>query len=229
MATLADLQNAVSGLLNLPAIPAVLQLNSATREHAFEAYVLSCLAQAVRQAGGTAVIHGRNTGPTPTAVIFRGGHGRLGSNAQDFAYVVCTLGQKQFELHADVQYEGSSGAIHEVDVSIYDHASAVTIRQTPNAFASTRKLFGAIECKFYDSPLGTVLGRTFVGLVSDCGTLRFKAFATNGHDLGLAKYFGHGQNQRGTPFFGLSPIRPDVQQRFIDFFDQSFRQWAKVV
>ncbi|PQO27613.1 hypothetical protein C5Y96_18985 [Blastopirellula marina] len=112
-------------------------------------------------------------------------------------------------------------------MSVYDHAAAEVIRQSPSSFAATRKLYGAIECKFYDSSLGTVLGRTFVGLVADCGTLQFKAFATNGHDLGLARYFGHGQ--RGTSFFGLSPIRHDVEQRFIDFFDQSFRQWAKVV
>jgi len=227
MATLADLQNAISNLLDLPSVPALLQLNSVTREHAFEAYVLSCLTQAVRQAGGTAVLHGRISGPTPAAVVFRGGHGRLGSNTQDFAYVSCVLGQNEFELHIDVQYEGSSGAIHEIDVSIYDHKAANNVRLSPNAFASTRKLLGAFECKFYDSPLGTALGRTFVGLVSDCGTLNFKAFVTNGHHLGLARYFGHGQ--RGNSFFGLSPTRPDVERRFIDFFDQSFRQWAKVV
>jgi hypothetical protein len=40
MATLADLQTAITQVLNLPGIPAVLQLNSATRERAFEAYVL---------------------------------------------------------------------------------------------------------------------------------------------------------------------------------------------
>ena len=37
MATLADLRNAVNQVLNLPGIPAVLRLNSATRERAFEA------------------------------------------------------------------------------------------------------------------------------------------------------------------------------------------------
>ncbi len=226
MPTLVDLQNAVNGLLNLPSVPAVLQLNSPTREHAFEAYVLSCLAKAVRQAGGTAVIHGRNSGPNPPVVIFRGGHGRLGSNTQDFAYVVCELGDRSFELHAVVQYEGSSGAIHEVDVSIFDHAAADRIRNTPAAFANTRKLFGAIECKCYDSSLGTMLGRTFYGLAHDCGTLQFKAFVTNGHDSGLAKYFGHGN--RGMAFFGLSPTHPTNEQRFVDYFDQTFRQWAKV-
>lgn len=227
MATLTELQAAINRLLELPTIPALLQLNNSGREHAFEAYVLSCLASSVRQAGGTATLHGRNSGPNPPVVVFRGGHGRLGSNSQNFAYVVCQLGEKEFELHVDVQYEGSSGAIHEIDVSVYDHRAATSVRDSPNAFAPTRKLFGAIECKFYDSPLGTVLGRTFVGLVTDCGVVPFRAFATNGHDQGLARYFGHGQ--RGTSFFGLSPTHPDVERRFIDYFDQSFRQWAKVV
>ena len=33
-------ETAIDNLLNLPGIPAVLQLNSQTREHAFEAYSL---------------------------------------------------------------------------------------------------------------------------------------------------------------------------------------------
>jgi hypothetical protein len=51
MATLADLQNAVNQVLDLTGMPAVLQLNSVTRERAFEAYVFSLVVNAVRQAG----------------------------------------------------------------------------------------------------------------------------------------------------------------------------------
>ena len=113
MPTLSDLRNAVTTLLSLPAIPAVLQLNSATRERAFEAYVFSLFVKAIRQIGGTVIIRGIQSGDNPATVVFRGSPGRLGSQAQDFAYAYCVLGQKKFEIHLDVQYQGSSGAIHE--------------------------------------------------------------------------------------------------------------------
>lgn len=226
MPTLTDLQNAVTSLLDLPGIPATLQLNSTTRERAFEAYVLSLLVRAVRQAGGSAIMHGRNTGPNPAVVVFRGGPGMLGSDAQDYAYALCGLGNKSFEIHADVKYEGSSGAVHEIDVSLYDHSAADRVRLTPTSFAKTNKLHGAVECKFYDSSLGVVLGRTFVGLVDDCGTLRMRAFATNGHSVGLARYFT--PQKRPQRYFGLSPLQPAIESSFVSVAEQILRQWAGV-
>jgi hypothetical protein len=226
MATLADLQNAVSQVLNLPGIPAVLQLNSATRERAFEAYVFSLVVSAVRQAGGTAEIRGINTGANPAVVVFRGGPGLLGSTAQDFAFARCQLGSEEFEIHADVQYEGTSAAIHELDVSLYERAAADRVRQTPNLFPKTNKLHGAVECKFYDATLGTTLGRTFVGLIADCGSLELKLFSTNGSSPGLVRYFS--PNRRPHPFFRLSPLRPPKEQEFINFVKHTLSKWAGV-
>ena len=54
---------------------------------------------------------------------------------------------KAFEIHLDVQYEGSSGAIHEVDVSLFDHVAADRVPQSvqaANLFPSVRKLYGAM-------------------------------------------------------------------------------------
>lgn len=226
MATLADLQNAVNGLLNLPGIPAVLQLNSATRERAFEAYVFSLIVNATRQAGGTAEIRGINSGPNPPVLVFRGGPGLLGSRTQDYVYADCRLGNKEFEIHVDVQYEGGSGAIHELDVSIYDHQAAGRIRLNPTLFAKTNKLHGAVECKFYDSTLGTTLGRTFVGLVDDCGSLQLRMFVTNGSSQGLMRYFS--PKQRPNRFFHLSPLRPNDEQEFVNVVDHILSEWAGV-
>jgi hypothetical protein len=226
MATFADLQSAITQVLSLPGIPAVLQLNSATRERAFEAYVFSLCIRAVRQAGGTAVIHGIGTGPNPTTVIFRGGPGVLGSVAQDFAFARCQLGNQEFEVHVDVQYEGGSGAIHELDVSVFDREAADRVRQTPNLFPKTNKLYGAVECKFYDSTLGTALGRTFVGLVADCGTLQLRLFSTNGLSQGLVRYFS--PKNRPNRFFRLSPLRPVEEAKFINFVGQVLSEWAGV-
>lgn len=227
MPTLADLQNSIDQILGLPGIPAILQLNSSTRERAFEGNVFSLLVRAVRQStNGTATLVGRNTGPNPAVVVFRGGPGLLGSTAQDFAYAQCQLGTKEFELHLDVQYEGSSEALHEVDVSIYDHDAADRIRSNPNVFATTKKLHGAIECKFYDSTLGTTLGRTFVGLIDDCGILELKAFATNGLSQGLVKYFT--PKKRPNRFFRLSPLHPGKETEFIEFAKQVLSKWAGI-
>jgi hypothetical protein len=227
MATLAQLRAAVAQLLSLPGLPPILQLNSNTRERAFEAYVFALAVRAVQQTGGTAELRGVNSGPNPNPLVFRGSPGMLGSKSQDFCYANCTLNGKEFELHVDVRYEGSSGATHEIDVSVCDHARAECVRLEGTAFPPTRALLAAFECKFYDSTLGTDLGRNFVGLLDDCGALKIKAaFITNGHNTGLASYFSH--TRRPRPYFGVSPLTSQHSTRFIALVEQELRQWAGV-
>jgi hypothetical protein len=225
MATFQDLVNEVDGLLGLTATGVALQLNSPTRERAFEAYVFSLILRAVQQAGGTVEIKGVLSGPNPNPVVFRGAPGQMSSQAQDFAYARCVLAGYAFEVHLDVQYLGSSGATHEVDVSIYDALRADAARSF-GAVPGIRHLYGAVECKFYDSTLGTALGRAFVGLVDDCGTLQVKCFATNGQSSGLARYFTQGR--RPQPFFDLSPLRPAVESRFVSHVEQALRKWRGI-
>ena len=226
MATLNDLRTAIETVLDLPAAGATLQLRSNTRERAFEGYVFSLLVEVVRRAGGTAVIVGIQSGENPATVVFRGGPGTLGSQSSDYAYARCQLGDMEFEIHLDVQYQGTSGAIHEVDVSIYDHEAAERIRSSPSQFAKSSKLDAAFECKFYDSRLGTAVGRTFVGLVADCGNVRMKAFWSNGPSPGLAKYFQPAKRPHYFP--RLSPLRPTIESRFIDSLVTEMRRWAGV-
>lgn len=226
MPTLADLRTAVETLLGFPAMSSVLQLNSNTRERAFEAYVFSLLVKAVRQAGGTVALHGVTSGANPNPAVFRGAPGYMGSRAQDFCFARCDLHGKEFEIHVDVIYVGSSGATHEVDVSIYDRSAADTVRRSPGLQPGTRSLRAAFECKFYDSNLGTALGRAFVGLISDCGQLKAKKFVTNGQNQGLARYF----SKSGGPqaYFRVSPLIPDDSARFVHNVEQALRQWAGV-
>lgn len=77
MATLSELRDAVNSLLDLPGIASVLQLNSPTRERAFEAYVFSLFVRAVRQIGSnsSAVLKGISSGPAPRIIVLRGGPG----------------------------------------------------------------------------------------------------------------------------------------------------------
>lgn len=226
MATLNDIRTAIGQVLGIPNVAAVLQLNSNTRERAFECYVFALVVRAVRQAGGTVELRGVLSGPNPNPLVFRGGPGHLGSRAQNFCYARCTLGGKQFEVHVDVVYLGTSGAAHEIDVSICDQSIGDAARQTPGVLPNTSRLRASIECKFYDSQLGTALGRTFVGLVDDCGGLVFTTFVTNGQSPPLAAYFS--KKSRPQPFFEVSPLIPGNRDRLVGVIEQALRKWAGV-
>jgi hypothetical protein len=215
----------INALLTLPAAQQLLQLNSNTCERAYEAYVLSLCVEAVRRAGGTAAMAGINSGANPSPIVFRGAPGSMASTNQNFAFADCEVRNKQFEIHVDVEYQGTSGALHEIDVSmcLKEHADAVrSTNGTPKA--SGYNLLLALECKFYESTPGVALGRTFVGLVSDCSGVRFKAFVANLPSDKLQRYFS--KDSRPEPFLGLVPTNPDSENRFIANVQQALLKWA---
>jgi len=82
----------------------------------------------------------------------------------------------------------------------------------------------AFECKFYENAPSVGLGRTFVGLVSDCGTLRMKAFVANLQSGNLRRYFS--KNDRPEPFLGLVPTDTSSEERFIRNVEQELVKWA---
>ena len=92
---------------------------------------------------------GIRSGINPPTIVFRGGPGSMSSKAQDFCYVECSLGSKKFEIHVDVEYVGQSGATHEIDVSIYDHENAQSVRTNNKSPRTNKPLLMAFECKFY--------------------------------------------------------------------------------
>jgi hypothetical protein len=204
MSSLTTLVAEINSLLSLAATGKILQLNSPTRERAFEAYVFALVLKAAKAAGGDVELVGVRSGPDPSVIVFRGAPGQMSSRAQDFVYARCTFQQSAVEVHVGVQYVGTSKATHELDVSIFEAAAADTVRRN-GTVPGVRALHGAIECKFYDSSLGTVLGRAFVGLLQDCGNLRIRSFVTNGQHSGLAKYFS--KETRPQPFLKLSPTQ----------------------
>jgi hypothetical protein len=222
---LATLRSEIEKLLDLAATRQLLQLNSNTCERAYEAYVFALCCEAVRRAGGTLQIIGVTSGPAPNPVVFRGAPGSMASRNQDFAYASCALNQKRFEIHVDVEYQGSSGALHEIDVSVCDEAHASAVRSTwGTPKTAGNKLLMAFECKFYESTPGVGLGRTFVGLISDCGTLRLKAFVSNVPSDKLGQYFS--KTTRPQPFLGVNPLSKESEERFIRNVEQELRKWA---
>jgi hypothetical protein len=222
---LNELLNAINNLLNLPASQQLLQLNSNTCERAYEAYVLSLCVEAVRRAGGVAELKGILSGPNPDPVVLRGAPGSMASRNQNFAFASCSLRNKRFEFHVDVEYQGTSGAPHEIDVSMCDEAHAEAVRNTNGRpKADGNKLLMAFECKFYENTPGVGLGRTFVGLISDCGALRLKGFVANLTSEKLGLYFS--KSSRPQPFLGLIPTDAASEERFIRNVEQELRKWA---
>ena len=224
MPTLSQLKQTIDNLLALSAANQLLQLNSNTCERAYEAYVFSLCATAVVNAGGTTTLTGINSGPSPSIAVFRGAPGDMASTAQDFCYMDCLLGQKRFEIHVDVVYEGQSGASHELDVSICESGHAQDVRQSGRAPRTNKYLVAAIECKFYQSTPGVALARTFVGLVKDCSPNRFNAFVSNQTSGGLDSFLSTAWAPK--PFTDLTPLNPQSESRFVANLEQVLRQWA---
>jgi hypothetical protein len=224
MPTLQELTQAIDDILGLALAGRLLQLNANVIERAYEAYVFALCTQAVRNAGGTVVLTGIRTGPTPNPVIFRGAPGSMSSRDQDFCYVDCALGRKRFEIHIDVVYQGQSGANHEIDVSLCESDHPQDVRQTRRNPRANKNLIAAIECKFYESTPGVALARTFVGLVKDCSPNRLNAFVSNQASPGINRFLS--TTWAPKPFTDLTPLAPESEQRFISNLEQVLRQWA---
>ena len=225
MATLADLRNAVDNLLNLTSTATLLQLNSYTRERAYEAYVFSLCVEAVNRAGGQVTLVGIQTGPNPPTLVFRGGPGSMSSRAQDFCYARCILGGKTFEIHVDVEYEGTSGATHEIDVSICESRHCDSVRATGHSPRTNKNLIMLFECKFYTNNPGVLLARTFVGLRSDCSNYQLSGFVSNITTQGLRDYLS--MKNRPKPFIPI-PLDTGSEELFIRTIQQELRRWARV-
>lgn len=224
MTNLNNLCNAIDRLLQLSSTRKLLQLNSNTEERAYEAYILALCCEAVRNQRGQVAIRGISSGSRPSTIIFRGAPGSMSSTHQDFCFAECTLRNKSFEIHVDIEYVGQSGATHEIDVSIYDAQAAENVRRTGRSPRTNKSLIAAIECKFYSSQPGVSLARTFVGLVTDCAGNKFKAFVSNQSSPGLERFLSKANSPE--PFSDLSPLNPDSEERFVKYLEQVLRKWA---
>ncbi|MBD0369639.1 MAG: hypothetical protein ICV60_02205 [Pyrinomonadaceae bacterium] len=225
MATLTELRDAIDNLLNLPATSSLLQLNSNTCERAYETYIFSLCVEAVKRAGGQVTLVGIQTGNNPSTLVFRGAPGSMASRDQDFCYASCTVGNKDFEIHVDVEYEGHSSATHEIDVSICDARHCNSVRVTRRLPKTGKNLIMLFECKFYSSTPGVSLARTFVGLRSDCSQYQLSGFVSNITTQNLRSYLS--KKDRPKPFTTI-PLNSDSEELFIRNVEQELRRWARV-
>jgi hypothetical protein len=212
MVTLQDLENAIDSLLNHPLGIGQVQLVQRVEEKAYEAYVFGLCLRAVRELGVVPLLRGISGPPTP--FIFRGGPGQIHSKIRNYGFASFSLNNEDFEIHAGVEFRGSSGMTHELDVCIMRAEEASQCRDQPND-PSSASLVAGWECKFYPGNLQKVLGRAFVGLIDDMGTnIRVSGMCSNSFHPQLRQYFR--PQRRPHPHFRLTPVEPSNEDIFVN-------------
>jgi hypothetical protein len=211
MASLQDLQSAIDQLLNHPLGAGNYQLVRAVEEKAYEAYVFGLCLKSVRDLGVIPTLRGISGPPIP--FVFRGGPGQIHSDYRNYGYADFTLNGRDFEIHAGIEFRGTSGMTHELDVCIMRAEDAAACRQQPDDPASS-SLIAAWECKFYDNNLDKVLGRAFVGLMDDMGSnIRLSGLCSNQTHPQLHSFLQ--PSRRPYPHLVLSPLIPASERRFV--------------
>lgn len=220
MTTLADLESAIDSLLNHPLGAAKFQLVRKVEEKAYEAYVFGLCLRAVRQLGVTPILKAINGSPNP--FIFRGAPGQIHSSYRNYGYAEFTLNGESFELHCGVEFKGTSGMTHELDVCVMKAKDADACRKRPDDPPSS-SVVAAWECKFYAGTLDKSLGRAFVGLITDLGTkYRTSGLCSNSSNPQLKDYVA--PKNRPQPHFQLSPLQSNNEVLFVNDLASALRK-----
>ncbi|PKH10330.1 hypothetical protein [Planomicrobium sp. MB-3u-38] len=220
-----DLTNAIDDLLEITSKGNLLSRNSKTIERAFEGYIFSLCRRAVLNLGGKATLTGIRTGANPKIIILRGGPGYMWSDKQDFCFIDCIVNGMKFEIHLDVQYQGASGANHELDISIYSKTGADKSRSKKVFPKLNKDLIAGMECKFYTSTPGVSLARTFVGLLTDSTRgKKYYAFVSNQGTSGIKKFLN--RNRHVSFFTEMTPLNYQTEDRFLKNLEQFIDEWC---
>lgn len=212
MTTLADLEAAIDVTLNHPLGLGHYQLIRRVEEKAYEAYVFGLCLDAARGLGATVTLCGISGSPNP--FIFRGGPGEIHSQRRNYGYAEFALAGQAFEVHAGVEFQGTSGMRHEIDVAIIRGADAAKCRAQPDD-PPAASLVAGWECKFYTRQLDKGLGRAFVGLIADMGrNYRGAGMCSNQTHPQLNDYFR--PKERPHPHFSLTPLNQGNELVFVN-------------
>jgi hypothetical protein len=214
VATLVELEEAIDALLNHPLGIGNYLLVRHVEEKAYEAYVFGLCLRAVRELGVIPTLRGISTLPSP--FVFRGGPGQIHSRYRNYGYAEFTLNASDFEIHAGVEFRGTSGMTHELDVCIMRADDARACRN-PQSLDDPQasSLVGGWECKFYPGNLDKGLGRAFVGLIDDMGSnIRLSGMCSNSFHPQLRDYFQ--PQRRPYPHFRLTPLEPSNEDIFVN-------------
>jgi hypothetical protein len=221
MATLQDLENAIDELLNNELGIRRYELIQKMEDKAYEAYIFGLCLRAVRELEATPVLRGVN-GP-PNSFIFRGGPGKIYSQARNYGYAEFRLNNQVFEIHSGVEFKGTSGMTHELDVCIMRGEDANKCRRQ-SFDPKAASIVGCWECKFYAGSLKKEVGRAFVGLIDDMGSkMRLNGLCSNSDHFQLRnRYFT--LKGRPYPHFELTPLKPENENNFISMIKSELKK-----
>jgi hypothetical protein len=224
MATLTDLEGAIDTLLAHPLGIGQYQLVRRVEEKAYEAYLFGLCLRAVRELGIIPVLRGIASPPHP--FVFRGAPGQIHSRARNYGYADFSLNGEIFEIHAGVEFRGTSGMTHELDVCIMRGADADRCRRAPDD-PTAASLIAGWECKFYAGNLQKGLGRAYVGLIDDMGTnIRLSGLCSNAMHPQLRQYFQ--PQRRPYPHFRLTPLETSNEDIFVNQIKGELKKLAAI-
>jgi hypothetical protein len=214
---LTDLVALIDTVLDSIDPDAYVYLNRNTVDAAYAGYVFGLVLRAVERVAdvNTVKLKSAQGGPqqaSPTAFVIRGSPGPISSTAQDFGFAAFKYKSTAYEIHLGVQYKGSSGVLHEFDVSIIPGADADECRKT-NKPPGSAKASALFECKCYSNSLGIELGREFVGLKMDFTSVPMARLVTNSASDSVALFLK--KNNRPRASFCLAPDNPAMEEEFV--------------
>lgn len=214
MTTLADLESAIDSLLNHPAGPSNYQLVRHVEHQAYEAYIFGLCLRAARELGALPVLRGISGTPTP--FVFRGKPGQIHSTTRNYGYASFSLNNHEFEVHCGVEFKGTSGMTHEIDVCVMRSEDASACRSSiPRSDPHGASLIAGWECKFYTGSIEKAHGRTLVGLLDDMGSnYRISGLCSNSSHPQLKQYLQ--PQRRPYPHFELTPLESSNQEIFVN-------------
>ena len=212
MAKIKELEHAINRVLDHQLGMRNYRKNRLVSGKLYEAYVFGLCLRAICELNAMPRFRGISGHPNP--FIFRGAPGKIGSKSKNYGYVEFEMNDHEFELHAGVEFRGTSGMTHELDVCIMRAPDAQMCREL-NDDPAPASLVGGWECKFYGGNLHKSLGRAFVGLVADLGSnFRLSGLCSNSSHLQLRDYFQ--AQRRPFPHFELTPLDSSNEHIFVN-------------
>jgi hypothetical protein len=219
--TINQLKALIDTVLGTVSSQSTVNLNRNTVDAAYAGYVFGLILQAVDQIADKNTVKltsalATSQNATPKIFVMRGAPGPSNSKAQDFGFAVFKYKGISHEIHMGVQYQGSSGVLHEFDISILPTVEAQKCRsksKNKNAAPGAGAASAIFECKCYSGYLGIELGREFVGLKSDFTSVPMSRLVTNADSEVVAQFLK--KNYRPKISSRLDPGNPNIEQRFV--------------
>lgn len=219
-------------------------VSAASKDDAYELYILSLLVEAALQEGSAPPRYLDRDGRPTTSPLFRRGPGELHVESPLYTHVVLRFPDKPpLEVHLGVMVAGKTPAVisHEFDIAVIpaDEAdrcrrpdqpdrrrAAQATRRRSRKHPQSSKVMLMVECKFYPGrSAGLGLARAFRGLVADIST-EDCFFVSTQISSEAETFIGKFSRQIGNGV--LPPSNAALVSRLKDKFRSVFEQYKRM-